>query len=96
MVPGKLYEYLDAGRPLAAVLEPGEEAADLVRRAGGSVVRPGDPAALAVVIERHYDAWKQGTPIAAPRPAWLAEHARDRLAAVLAGALDELVSRRAS
>src|SRR5439155_1578801 len=35
MVPGKLYEYLDAGRPVLALLDPAEEAAALVRRAGG-------------------------------------------------------------
>jgi len=95
MVPGKLYEYLDAGRPLVALLEPGEEAADLVQRGGGVVVRPGDRAALAAEIERRYAAWREGggAPAApAPPPAWLAEHTRARLAARLATLLDELVA----
>ena len=95
MVPGKLYEYLDAGRPLVALLEPGEEAADLVQRGGGVVVRPGDRTALAAEIERRYAAWREGggAPAApAPPPAWLAEHTRARLAARLATLLDELVA----
>jgi len=95
MVPGKLYEYLDAGRPVVALLERGEEAADLVRRAGGAVIPPGDRAALATEIERRYAAWRAGDPgvaAPAPRPAWLEEHTRARLAARLAGLLDELVA----
>ncbi len=93
MVPGKLYEYLDAGRPLVALLERGEEAAGLVERAGGAVVAPGDRSALAAEIERRYVAWLADPGAAAPAPAppaWLAEHTRARLAARLAGLLDEL------
>src|SRR5439155_9494913 len=60
MVPGKLYEYLDSGRPVLAVLPPGDEAGALVERAGGEVVAPGDRAALAARLERRYSAWKAG------------------------------------
>ena len=91
MVPGKLYEYLDVGRPIVAVLDPDTESASLVRRAGGAIVRPGDRAALAAEIERHYEAWRSGEPIAAGRPAWLEEHARSSLARRLASHLDRLV-----
>lgn len=93
MVPGKLYEYLDAGRPVVALLERGEEAGELVRRAGGTVIAPGDRLALAAEIERRYAAWHAGGPAdRAPsaRPAWLVEHTRAQLAARLAGLLDEL------
>jgi glycosyltransferase involved in cell wall biosynthesis len=92
MVPGKLYEYLDAGRPVVALLERDDEAAELVRRAGGVVVEPGDRTALAAEIERRYAAWHPGGSAAAPptRPAWLEEHTRGRLAARLANLLGEL------
>jgi glycosyltransferase involved in cell wall biosynthesis len=95
MVPGKLYEYLDAGRPLVALLDPDDEAGRLVREAGGTLVRPGDRAALADEIERRYAAWREGERPASRRPAWLEEHTRERLAARLAGVLDGLVRRTA-
>ena len=94
MVPGKLYEYLEAGRPVVALLERDEEAADLVRRGGGVVIAPGDRAALAAEIERRYAAWREGgapPPPARPAP-WLAEHTRGSLASKLAGLLDGLVA----
>jgi hypothetical protein len=93
MVPGKLYEYLDAGRPVVALLEADDEAADLVRRAGGDVVPPGQRRPLADVLERRYLAWKAGArpaSTASARPAWLAEHARARLAGRLAERLTAL------
>jgi glycosyltransferase involved in cell wall biosynthesis len=91
MVPGKLYEYLDAGRRVLALLQPDDEAADLVRRAGGEVLPPGQRVPLAAAIERHYLAWKEGVRTRPGRPEWLAEHARPRLAARLAELLDGLV-----
>lgn len=94
MVPGKTYEYLDAARPVLAVLEPSDEAALLVQKAGGTIVPPNDRRRLAAEIERHYDAWRAGTPLAAARPEWLEEHTRARLAGRLAGRLDALVEAR--
>jgi hypothetical protein len=93
MVPGKLYEYLDAGRPVAALLDPDDEAGRLVREAGGTLTPPGDRAALADEIERHYQAWREGESRTPGRPAWLAEHTRERLAARLATILDGLPER---
>lgn len=90
MVPGKLYEYLDAGRPVVAVWPAGEEAAALVARAGGVIVAPGDRAALARELETRYMAWRDGGRTADARPEWLHTHARPELAARLAGALDRL------
>jgi len=90
MVPGKLYEYFDAGTPVLAMLEADDEAAGLVRRAGGEVVPPGDRAPLTEAIERRYLAWKDGRRTRPPRPAWLEQHTRAALAARLAGLLDGL------
>jgi glycosyltransferase involved in cell wall biosynthesis len=94
MVPGKLYEYLDAGRPIIALLPADDEAAGLVERSGGTVLAPNARAALARELETRYMAWKERGRIADARPAWLDEHARERLAARLAGWLDELAASR--
>jgi glycosyltransferase involved in cell wall biosynthesis len=90
MVPGKLYEYLDSGRPVVALLPEDDEAAALVREAGGAVVTPNDRAALAQELQKRYMAWKEHGRAPDTRPAWLEEHTRERLAARLAGWLDEL------
>ena len=95
MVPGKLYEYLDAGRPVIAMLPERDEAADLVRRAGGVVLPPGDRAGLARELETRYMAWKERGRAPDGRPAWLDEHARPNLAGRLAGLLDGLTGGRA-
>ena len=95
MVPGKTYEYLDAGRPILALLAADDEAAALVVRAGGSVVDPADRAAIAAAIGARYDAWKAGAPTPVARPPWLDEYARPALAGRLASVLDDLVQSRA-
>jgi glycosyltransferase involved in cell wall biosynthesis len=90
MVPGKLYEYLDSGRPVLALLPADDEAAVLVARAGGEVVATGDRSGLAASLERRYLEWKAGAVPGPAPPEWLAEHTRARLAARLAAVLDEL------
>ncbi len=93
MVPGKLYEYLDAGRPLVALLPENDEAAALVTRAGGTVRTPGDRAALASELETRYMAWTQEGRRPDARPAWLGEYGRANLAGRLAVHLDEIARR---
>ena len=94
MVPGKTYEYLDSGRPLLALLEEGDEAERLVRRAGGTCLPPGDREGFAAEIERRYLAWKEdaGSESQTPpgRPDWLEAHTRSSLSARLATLLDGL------
>lgn len=92
MVPGKLYEYLDAGRPVLAVLDPTDEAAVMVRDGGGTVVSPRDRAALTEALRATLARWRAGPLASAARPAWLAGHTRAALSARLATALDELVT----
>lgn len=91
MVPGKLYEYLDSGRPIVALLPPDDETAALVRRAGGSVLAPGDRTALALELETRYMNWKTSGRAPGARPHWLDEHARPHLSARLAAELDRLL-----
>ena len=91
-LPGKVYEYLDAGRPLLAMVEPGDELAQLVQRGGGVCLAPGDREGLSAEVERRYLAWKEGGGAPAPgcRPDWIEEYARPALAARLATLLDGL------
>lgn len=90
MVPGKLYEYLDSARPVIALLPAEDEAASLVRRAGGIVLPPGDVSALARELETRYMAWSRDGRAPDARPDWLDGHARPALAARLAARLDGL------
>ena len=91
MVPGKLYEYLDSGRPVLGLLDADDEAAQLVRRSGGMLLPPGDSPALARELAARYERWRAGNRTSDERPAWLAEHTREHLAGELASALDALV-----
>jgi glycosyltransferase involved in cell wall biosynthesis len=88
MVPGKLYEYADAGRPWAALLEPEQEAAELARRAGAAVLPPGKRQPLAAEIERRYQEWRAAGRAPDARPPWLNEYTRAALAARLADTLE--------
>ena len=92
MVPGKLYEYLDAGRPLLAVLPAGDEAATLAERGGATRIDPGDRAALERALERIVDRRDAEGRAPVTRPAWLDEHARPALARRLARELDAVVA----
>ena len=61
LVPGKLYEYLGARRPVLAVVPEGE-AADIVRDSGRGEVAPiGDAGAIAGRISRMYDLFSNGS-----------------------------------
>ena len=92
MVPGKLYEYLDSGRPVIALLPERDEAAVLIERAGGTRLAPGDVPALAAELLRRWQRWRSGERPLDARPDWLEQHTRAHLAGELAGALDGLLT----
>lgn len=60
LIPGKLYEYMGAGRPILALV-PESEAAELVRELGwGEVAPPDDPVAIAAALQRLLAAKRAG------------------------------------
>jgi glycosyltransferase involved in cell wall biosynthesis len=68
-VPGKLYEYLAAGRPVLALAEPGGETADLVESCPGSVaVSADDEAAIEAALIRIIEHAHAGMPTVPPDP----------------------------
>ncbi len=72
-IPGKLYDYLCAGRPILAI-SANEEANRIVREAGAGLCPPhGDPAAVAEAIGRLYRAHLDGAPMT-PDPAAIAPY----------------------
>ena len=60
LVPGKLYEYIGARRPILGVVSEGE-AADIIRELDrGEWARIDDPASIAIALERMYDRYRSG------------------------------------
>lgn len=78
-IPGKLYEYLAARRPVI-VFGEGGESAELVRKLGaGWIVRAADPEALEAVLDQLLrDPHAPGD--ARDIGSWLVRHTRERLA----------------
>ena len=95
-IPGKLFEYMAAQRPILALSHRGEAAAVVERFRLGEVVPPGDDAAIEAAVLRFYRRWERGE-LAAPQPlppeAYRLYERREQ-ARTLAGLLDELVAAR--
>ena len=88
VLPGKIFEYIAAARPIIALAAPGA-AANLIRESGcGLVVPPADVAAQQAALMRLWQAHLAGTPPPQPAPTVLAAYDRRRLTAQLATFLD--------
>ena len=90
--PGKLPEYLAAGRPILGLGDPAGEAAAVVARAGaGSTHAFDDRDGVAGALASAWAAWsRDGDLTAIPPSAERTEHERGRLAGRLATALDRV------
>ena len=87
LVPGKLYEYIGARRPVLAVVPPGE-AADTVRdNERGEVAPIGDPEGIAGAISKMDDRYVEGSLDSAYSLGELPRYTRRRAA----GRLDEIM-----
>jgi glycosyltransferase involved in cell wall biosynthesis len=85
-IQGKLFEYVRSGTRIL-VYGAGGEAEEIVRTCNaGTIVRPGDVASLAELLEQASTSLKQSS----AAEEWLARHKRDRLAAVMIDALNSV------
>ncbi len=66
IVPGKVYEYLGAMRPLIALAPPEGAIGDLLREtSGGEIIRQSDIERIASVILDYYTRWQNGEQLSA-------------------------------
>lgn len=92
--PGKLYEYLAAGRPVLSLSPEGVQA-DLIREAkGGWVTPPDDAAGLRAALRDAYTRWASGQELPRPNAAVVETFDRRRSTAKLQGLLEDLVGKR--
>ena len=61
MIPGKLFEYVAAGRPILAAVPPDGAAARLIEDIGAGLVAPSDDVdALRAALGELHSRWKRG------------------------------------
>jgi len=89
VIPGKLFEYIAAGRPILCIAEPGATTEIIERGNLGSVHRPGDAASVALAIE---GLLRPGGTAYAPRREYVERFERGRLVERLARLLDEVIA----
>jgi glycosyltransferase involved in cell wall biosynthesis len=90
-VPGKLYEYLGAGRPLLVVRHGRDSAAArCVREGGCGRDVPDEPRAIAAALES-FNAERHSRPQWQPSPEFAARHTYGRSADVLCTAIEQAI-----
>ncbi|MBI4539290.1 MAG: glycosyltransferase [Gemmatimonadetes bacterium] len=89
-IPGKVFEYLAAERPVLAIVPPDGETAALLRSAGNARITGGSVAEVEAVLRDALDAWRSGRTAQRPVADVLGRYRYDRLARELASLLDEV------
>lgn len=88
IVPGKVYEYIGAGKPIIAVAPPNGAIADLLRETQtGRIAHQSEVEQLADIIRDYYVDWKHGTSIFAPNRNVIDRYERKNAAGQLAALL---------
>lgn len=91
IVPGKVYEYLGAARPIMAIAPPEGAIGDLLRETNaGEVVRQSDIEGQARIIKRIYDDWIKGESSFAMKLDTISQYERREATRKLAGLFDRL------
>ena len=91
IVPGKVYEYLGAMRPLIAIAPPTGAIGHLLRETeAGEAVRQSDIEGQAHLIKRIYNDWSHGTSSFAMRPETIVPYERREATRTLAALFDKL------
>jgi glycosyltransferase involved in cell wall biosynthesis len=95
IVPGKLYEYLGAERPILAAVPEGD-ARDILAEAGSArICEPDDVAGMAAAIEAELRRWRSGGPAPRVSVSVLERFERRALAARYSELLNAVVEERA-
>jgi hypothetical protein len=94
-VPGKMFDYFLAGRPILCETASAEMRRILARTGTGVCVPRGDEAGLLVNLRRAWEARRGGPPLSVPVPAEIAAFSSPAATAELAGLLDEVVGDKA-
>ena len=91
IVPGKVYEYLGAARPIMAIAPPEGAIGELLRETeAGETVRQSDIEGQARIIKRIYDDWRSGESSFAMRLEKISQYERREATRKLAGLFDTL------
>lgn len=91
IVPGKVYEYLGAARPIIAIAPPEGAIGELLQETGaGETVCQSDIEGQARIIKRIYDDWASGESSFAMRLETISQYERREATRKLAGLFDSL------
>jgi len=92
IVPGKVFEYIGAGKPILA-LAPEGAVADVIRETeSGEIVRANDIAAIADKFSRFFFAWQKGTLLIKQNHEAVNHYNRREITGQLARLLDDVTS----
>ena len=90
IVPGKVFEYIGAGKPIIALAPEGAVVEVIHETESGRVARSDDVQAIADIVLDYYTAWKSGKLGLAQNRSAVLRYERKHVAQELARLLDEV------
>jgi glycosyltransferase involved in cell wall biosynthesis len=94
VLPGKIFEYLAARRPILCLTPPGSDSAQLITESGaGTNADLGDPTSVAAVLAEYWRLWRDDNLKVVVDETWLGQFHRRALTGKLAELLDQAVAR---